>query len=143
MKNYLREKKVETIVIAVLVVIVGILIPFGPSSHKAKSVSHDVNISSITYSDVNYVAATPSSAAYVQVWDGSFVRKGYRDYGGPHCSARCQFDSFYISAYHKSGVVSWSDSEGIRLIDQACSSCTSILVSPALTADTTQADSAQ
>ena len=143
MKRYLKENKVGIIVIAILVVTICILFSCGPNSHKAKSVSHDVNISSITYSDVEYVEATPSSAAYVQVWDGSFVRKGYRDYGSHHCSARCQFDSFYISAYHKSGVVSWSDSEGIRLIDQACSSCTSIPVSPAPTVDTPQADSDQ
>jgi hypothetical protein len=143
MKKYLRENKVGIIVIAILVVTICILFSCGPNLHKAKSVSHDVNISSITYSDVEYVAATPSSAAYVQVWDGSLIKKGYRDYGGPWCSARCQFDSFYISAYHKSGVVSWSDSDGILLIDQACSSCTSISASPAPTADTTQADSAQ
>lgn len=141
MKKYLEEHKVEILVIVVLAIVIVFATWFRP--HATKSVSHDMNISPITYSDVKYVAATPSSAAYVQVWDGSFVRKGYRDYGGPRCSARCQFDSFYINAYPKSGVVSWSDSEGIRLIDQACSSCTSISVSPAPTVDTTQADSAQ
>lgn len=85
--------------------------------------NQDIHMDKLAYNSVQYIAATASEPSYVLVEDGL---DQYRDYGSPSCDARCQFDSFYIKAYNQSGIVSWQKRGGIKIIDRACSSCTTM-----------------
>jgi len=101
---------------------------FALCSCKPAPIENDVHMANITYSTVQYVAASSSEPAHVRVLSQDSPSKSteYYDYGSSSCDARCQFDAFYIKAYNQSGVVSWCKQGDIRVIARACAACTSM-----------------
>ena len=82
----------------------------------------DINMTSITYSKVSYIA---SGTPHVEVRD--IDGTVYVDYGTSEKSAKRQFDDFYVKAFGTSGVITYSvvGSEELS-IGEACFNCTSL-----------------